>query len=220
MSCQGNVMPTCLNEKVIVAWVCCFFPNQITYSLNNNDQLLRLFGVEIPLFCLSLGSCGEFDHGTPRILKRKVRGFCFHEILGTLKYFPVNTKHLYNMCTISAQCRRRWADVVQLLHTCVVLARVLGMLHPWSWKYLSWTTVAISGGSYRFFMWNGLQQIYKAKVKWRLTWNKSSHRSLPLHYTKAKTISSITDDLKNKELQCCLQETSTTTNYAIFVSPT
>ena len=34
--------------------------------------------------------------------------------------FPVNTKHLYNICTISGQRRRRWADVVQMLYKCFV----------------------------------------------------------------------------------------------------
>ena len=36
--------------------------------------------------------------------------------------YPVNTKHLYNICTMLGQCRRRWADVVQMLYKCFVFA--------------------------------------------------------------------------------------------------
>ena len=31
-------------------------------------------------------------------------------------YIPVNTKHLYYICTMLDQSRRRWADVVQMLY--------------------------------------------------------------------------------------------------------
>ena len=33
---------------------------------------------------------------------------------------PVNTKHLYNICTMLVQRRRRWADVGQMLYKCFV----------------------------------------------------------------------------------------------------
>ena len=33
---------------------------------------------------------------------------------------PVNTKHLYDICTKLVQCRRRCADVVQMLYKCFV----------------------------------------------------------------------------------------------------
>ena len=35
---------------------------------------------------------------------------------------PVNTKHLYSICTMLDQRRRRWADVIQLLYKCSVFA--------------------------------------------------------------------------------------------------
>ena len=35
---------------------------------------------------------------------------------------PVNTKHLYNICRMLDQRRRRWADVVQMLYKCFVFA--------------------------------------------------------------------------------------------------
>ena len=37
-------------------------------------------------------------------------------------YTPVNTKHLYNICTMLDRRRRRWADVVQMLYKCFVPA--------------------------------------------------------------------------------------------------
>ena len=35
---------------------------------------------------------------------------------------PANTQHLYNICTMLDQRRRRWADVVQKLYNCFVFA--------------------------------------------------------------------------------------------------
>ena len=33
-------------------------------------------------------------------------------------HIPVNVKHLYNICTMLDQRRRRWADIVQMLCKC------------------------------------------------------------------------------------------------------
>ena len=35
---------------------------------------------------------------------------------------PANTKHLHNICTMSAQRLRRWSNIVQLLYKCFVFA--------------------------------------------------------------------------------------------------
>ena len=35
---------------------------------------------------------------------------------------PVNTNHLYNICTMLGQRRRRWADVVPMVYKCFVFA--------------------------------------------------------------------------------------------------
>ena len=35
---------------------------------------------------------------------------------------PVNTKQLYNICTMLDQRQRRWVDVVQMLYKCFVFA--------------------------------------------------------------------------------------------------
>ena len=40
------------------------------------------------------------------------------------RIYPVNTKHLYSICTMLDQRRRRWADVVQMLYKCFVFARI------------------------------------------------------------------------------------------------
>ena len=40
----------------------------------------------------------------------------------------VNTKHLYNICTMLDQRRRRWADVVQMLYKCFVFSEFMVVL--------------------------------------------------------------------------------------------
>ena len=36
--------------------------------------------------------------------------------------YPVNTKHLYNICIVWDQRRKRWADVAQMLYKCIAFA--------------------------------------------------------------------------------------------------
>ena len=38
------------------------------------------------------------------------------------RLYPANTKHLYNICAMFDQPRRRWADVVQMLYKWFVFA--------------------------------------------------------------------------------------------------
>ena len=45
-------------------------------------------------------------------------------ILGICGVVPENKKHLYNICTMLDQRRRRWDDVVQMLYRCFVFAGV------------------------------------------------------------------------------------------------
>ena len=35
-----------------------------------------------------------------------------------------NTKHLFNICTTSTQCLRRWSSIVQMLYKCFVFAGI------------------------------------------------------------------------------------------------
>ena len=49
---------------------------------------------------------------------------------------PVNTKHLYNICTTLDQRRRRWADVVQMLYKCFVFAGKLAIVCSYEAWYL------------------------------------------------------------------------------------
>ena len=54
-----------------------------------------------------------------------------------LPIIPSNAKHLYNICTTSAQRLRRRSSIVQMLYKCVVLAgmgRVLSNLNPFPAK--------------------------------------------------------------------------------------
>ena len=54
------------------------------------------------------------------------------------RLFLANTKHLYNICTTSAQRLRRWADVVQLLYKCFVFAGLSvtwDLSKPEGWLY-------------------------------------------------------------------------------------
>ena len=39
-------------------------------------------------------------------------------------HIPANTKHLYNICTTSAQRLRRWSNIVQMLYKCFVFAGI------------------------------------------------------------------------------------------------
>ena len=41
---------------------------------------------------------------------------------GPINNYPANTKHLYNICTMLDQRRRRWYDVVHMLYKCFVVA--------------------------------------------------------------------------------------------------
>ena len=43
------------------------------------------------------------------------------EILVIPKFYPANTKHLYIICTMLGQRRRRWVDVVQMFCVCWVV---------------------------------------------------------------------------------------------------
>ena len=47
------------------------------------------------------------------------------ELTTSVNPITVNTKHLYNTCTMFVQRRRRWADVVHMLYKCFVFAGIL-----------------------------------------------------------------------------------------------
>ena len=47
---------------------------------------------------------------------------------------PVNTKHFYNICIMSVQRRRRWADVIQMLGKCFMFTGIsLSLCGSW-WR--------------------------------------------------------------------------------------
>ena len=71
-----------------------------------------------PIYNASLRN-GETDGPliAARTPPRTTKGFIWNNI-------PVNTKHLCNICTMSVQRRRRWADVVRMLYKCFVFAEI------------------------------------------------------------------------------------------------
>ena len=63
-------------------------------------------------------------------------------VLGRVHSMPVNTKHLWNICTMLDQRRRRWANIVQMLNKCFVFAGMLPRVNPYSAEiclYKQWT---------------------------------------------------------------------------------
>ena len=73
-------------------------------TLNINNRLMEGERLNYILTCVTWGEC----------LKMLKHDF---DVIGT----PVNTTHLYNICTMSDQRRRSWADIVQMLYICCVL---------------------------------------------------------------------------------------------------
>ena len=59
-----------------------------------------------------------------RATSDSVQGWDYDARANVTSYIPVNAKHLYNICTMLAQCRRRWADVVQMLYKCFVFVGI------------------------------------------------------------------------------------------------
>ena len=52
--------------------------------------------------------CGDNDISLPDQMAQ------LHGVING--FIDVNTKHLYNICTTSAQRLRRWSDVIQMLY--------------------------------------------------------------------------------------------------------
>ena len=48
------------------------------------------------------------------------------------------SKHLYNICTMLDQRRRRWADVVQMLYKCFVFAGLSLVLLNYLFTFFCW----------------------------------------------------------------------------------
>ena len=49
----------------------------------------------------------------------------YHCLSSVISADPANTKHLYNICTTSAQRLRRWSNIVQMLYKCFVFSGVM-----------------------------------------------------------------------------------------------
>ena len=88
-----------------------------TVSQSRGSSLFRIVCNTIHCYYLSLMCTCYWTLDTPPSLS--VFNACGGE---RFRYHPVNTKHLYNICTLLVQRRRRWVDVVQMLYKCFVVA--------------------------------------------------------------------------------------------------
>ena len=66
---------------------------------------------------------------------------CFIQLM----FFPVNTKKLYNICTMLDQRLRRWANVVQMLYKCFVFTGLdpLSATAITEWLYILSNNISI-----------------------------------------------------------------------------
>ena len=55
-------------------------------------------------------------------MPHRTRQILYQRRENQVRYIPVDAKRLYSICTMLDQRRRRWADVVQMLYKCFVLA--------------------------------------------------------------------------------------------------
>ena len=80
-------------------------------------------------------STGYHSHNMPN----HHYGYCWRI---QMVQFQANTEHLYNICTMLAQRRRRWANVVQMLYKCFAFAGIVSRgtgnkciwPHNWTWQ--------------------------------------------------------------------------------------
>ena len=88
--------------------------------------------VQVTRYCrLRSGQDGHLDHWS-RWPSRPIRSLRYilsctrirprvRHSYGSLGPIPANTKHLYNMCTLTAQRLRRWPNIVHMVYKCFVL---------------------------------------------------------------------------------------------------
>ena len=117
----------CSLEKCVVT-AACLFISQIYLSQKQSQTAVtaHLKSERLLLFAFAerylLGRLQIF--GTDGILA-KVIGKTYPENDNTVSNIPANKKHLYNICTMLDQRRRRWDDVVQMVYKCFVFAGVV-----------------------------------------------------------------------------------------------
>ena len=64
---------------------------------------------------------GYYNFSSAQVTNTKnTKSIRHHKYLIMEDNFPVNTKHLYSICTMLDQCQRRWDDIVQMLYKCFV----------------------------------------------------------------------------------------------------
>ena len=53
-----------------------------------------------------------------------IKQMALNVIYNSIALNQADTKHLYNICTTSAQSLRRWSNIVQMVYKCFVLAGI------------------------------------------------------------------------------------------------
>ena len=72
---------------------------------------------------------------------------------------PVNTKHLYNICTTLAQRLRRWTNIVQMLYKYFVFPG-MGYNNYWHWLHDNgWINVNIDGAG-----WSKIKHFFRGSI--------------------------------------------------------
>ena len=97
----------------------------LTYieTLQQCISILRGWKLAFILFCLAclyLSSSDHFDSDTGQY-----RSADEPDVSTRPHGIPENTKHLYNVCTTSAQRLRRWSTIVQMLYKCFAFTGII-----------------------------------------------------------------------------------------------
>ena len=97
-------------------------------SIFDSETLRLILGCPTAKWLVSdarnaLISCPEVVRVTvQKVLEANIYACC---CVCQQRYIPANTKHLYNICTMSAQRFRRWSNIVQMSCKCFVFAGIL-----------------------------------------------------------------------------------------------
>ena len=80
---------------------------------------------------IGAGPALSVEDGGPTVCQHRVRAW---DDAGILTSSVARTKHLYNICTTSAQRLRCWSNIVQILYKCFVLT---SSARPWAQQVMT-----------------------------------------------------------------------------------
>ena len=108
------------------------------YTMHSDPNCWKARSVQHCLWCCALFIKNDWSHShSPFGLRTlgfllspyDVKPYNFLLKISSPKINPANTKHLYTICTTSAQRLRRWSNIVQMLYKCFVFAGK--MIYMW-----------------------------------------------------------------------------------------